>query len=120
MSADKARKRRQPGDGKAAEEKTQAAKDKKAVEDIEVKALLALMQIVKRPDKTLRPGLPFHKLRGPLQAIVNEPRKFGLTPGIPANNAEEELRRLLTAGFVKGIHVGIHDQGGQEARVPEA
>ena len=81
MSADKARKRRQPGDGKAAEEKKQAAKDKKAVEDIEVKALLALMQIVKRPDKTLRPGLPFHKLRGPLQAIVNEPRKFGLTPG---------------------------------------
>ena len=49
MSADKARKRRQPGDGKAAEEKKQAAKDKKAVEDIEVKALLALMQIVKRP-----------------------------------------------------------------------
>ena len=44
-----ATKRRQPGDGKAAEEKKQAAKDKKAVEDIEVKALLALMQIVKRP-----------------------------------------------------------------------
>ena len=44
-----ATKRRQPGDGKAAEEKKQAAKDKKAVEDIDAKALLALMQIVKRP-----------------------------------------------------------------------
>jgi hypothetical protein len=48
-TANTGRKRRQPGDGKAAEEKKQAAKDKKAVEDIEVKALLALMQIVKRP-----------------------------------------------------------------------
>ena len=78
------------------------------------------MQIVNRPDTTLRPpGLPFHKLRGPLQAIVNEPRKFGLTPtggGIPVENAEEELRPLLTAGFVKGIHDHL---GGQQARVPE-
>ena len=46
MSANPARKRRQPGDGKAAEEKKQAAKDKKAVEDIDA---MALMQIVKRP-----------------------------------------------------------------------
>ena len=67
MSTAKPAKRRQPGDGKAAEHKTQLAKAKKAVKEREETTIRTLVSIIQEPSAVHR-HMPLERLRGPLQA----------------------------------------------------
>ena len=102
MSTEKPAKRRQPGDGKAAEHKKQLAKAKKAVKEREETTLRTLMSIVQEPSAVHR-YMRLERLRGPLQAIVNDPVKFGLL--LPDSDRDESgLDAKLTTAFVKAVH----------------
>jgi hypothetical protein len=102
MSTAKPAKRRQAGDGKAAEQKKQLAKAKKAVKEREETTLRTLMSIIQEPSAVHR-YMPLERLRGPLQAIVNDPVKFGLL--LPDGDRDESgLDAKLTTAFVKAVH----------------